>query len=319
MKAVVYYRYGSPDKLEIREIPNPSCGPRDCLVRVKAAAVNPADWRVLAGRWRWITGRRFPRKIGIDFAGTITEIGSDVTRFQPGDKVMGSVSYLNNGTFAEYAAAPETGICRKPRNLSFAESAGIPVATTTAHLGLTHRFTKLDGRKVLVTGSGGGVGHMTVQLASLLGAQVTAVCSTAKIDMSKELGADMVVDYTRCNDVEQALVKTGPFDVIVDCARSLTPRGTKKLLASKGEALLLSTEGKLWKFFSANITQLLPGRRIWALLAHPDGRRLEGLVPLFESGKLRIVVGSRYPLERAADAFREGMAGHATGKIIVEI
>ena len=319
MKAVVYYRYGSPDNLEVRDIPRPSCGPRDCLVRARAAAVNPADWRVLGGKWRWITGNRFPRKIGIDFAGTVAETGAAVTLFKPGDEVMGSVSYLRNGTFAEYVAAPETGICRKPSNLSFFESAGIPVAATTAHLGLTHRFPELDGRKVLVTGSGGGVGHMTVQLAKLMGAHVTAVCSTSKTEMSKDLGAEAVVDYTRCHDVERVVAKTGPFDVIVDGARSLTPKATRRLLAPQGEALLLSTEGKLWKFLSANITQLLPGRRVWALLAHPDGRRLESLVPLFEGGKLRVVVGSRYPLENAADAFREGMAGHATGKIVVEI
>jgi len=322
MKAAVYDAYGSPDNLEVREIPEPLCGPEDCLVRVRAAAVNPADWRVLAGKWRWITGSRFPRKIGIDFAGTVTEVGAEVARFSPRDEVMGSVSYLSNGTFAEYVAAPESGICRRPWNLSIAESAGIPVATTTAHLGLTHRFTDLTGRKVLVTGSGGGVGHMTVQLARILGAEVTAVCSTAKVELSRSLGADMVLDYREYPDAEHVardLAPIGPFHVIFDCARSLPAGAAGRLLASKGETMLLSTEGKLWKFLTANLTQLLPGRRTWALLAHPDGRRLERLVPLFEEGKLRIVISSRYPLARAADALRESMAGHATGKIIIEV
>ena len=146
MKAVVYDEYGSPDNLELREIPDPVCGPGECLVRVRAAAVNPADWRVLEGKWKWITGRRFPRKIGIDFAGTVVRAGERAGRFNPGDAVIGSVSYLKNGTFAEYVAAPEAGICRKPANLDFADCAGIPVAATTASLGLTHRQTVVGVR-----------------------------------------------------------------------------------------------------------------------------------------------------------------------------
>jgi len=322
VKAVVYDEYGSPGNLELREIPDPVCGPADCLVRVRAAAVNPADWRVLAGRWRWITGRRFPRKIGIDFAGTITETGPEVTRFKPGDEVMGSVSYLHNGTFAEYVAAAESGICRRPSNLSVAECAGIPVVTTTAHLGLTHRFSDVAARKILVTGSGGGVGHMAVQLAKILGSEVTAVCSTAKVELSRSLGAGRVIDYTQysgAEDVVRELARFGSFDIVFDCARSLPPKAARRLLAPKGESMLLSTEGKIWKLLAANLTQLLPGRRTWALLAHPDGRRLEGLVPLFEEGRLRVVTSSRYPLEKAADALRESMGGHATGKIIVEV
>jgi NADPH:quinone reductase-like Zn-dependent oxidoreductase len=131
-----------------------------------------------------------------------------------------------------------------------------------------------------------------------------------------------VVDYTEYTDAEDVvrrLAASGPFDIVFDCARSLPAGAARRLLASKGEAMLLSTEGKIWKFFSANLTQVLPGRRTWALLAHPDGRRLERLVPLFEEEKLRVVTSSRYPLARAADALRESMEGHATGKIIVEV
>lgn len=323
MKAVVYDEYGSPDNLELREIPDPVCGPGECLVRVRAAAVNPADWRVLEGKWKWITGRRFPRKIGIDFAGTVVRAGERAGRFNPGDAVIGSVSYLKNGTFAEYVAAPEAGICRKPANLDFADCAGIPVAATTASLGLTHRHAGLAGRRVLVNGAGGGVGHVAVQLARHMGAAVTAVCSTAKVAMAAELGADPILDYTEIERdgrrVVEALAECGGFDVVFDCARSLAPEAVQRILSSEGEALLLSTEGKIGKFLLAGLSQLRRGKRTWAVLAHPDGRRLEGLVPLFEDGTLHLVVGSRYPLERAADALREGMRGHATGKIVIEV
>ena len=315
MKAVVYEQYGEPEELRLGELPEPQISAEQCLVKVTAVSVNPSDWKTLAGIWRFATGNRFPRRTGIDFSGTVERAGQKVTRFHPGEAVIGSVVPLRTGCLSEYVAVSEAHLSRAPRNVSLADAAGIPVACSTAYVGLRHRRRDLRSKRVLLTGAGGGVGHFVIQLGRVFGAWVTAVCSESKMELCRELGADRVLDYRKTDP----LAEGERYDLVFDCASSISYSEARGVLNPGGEYLLLATFGRLWLFLYSFLSQRTPGRRLWAFLVHPDGERYKGLVDLFEEKDLKVVVGSRYPMERAVEAFRESKSGHARGKIIIDV
>jgi len=154
MKAVVHDRYGEPEELYLRELPEPQISDHECLVRVAAVSVNPSDWKTLSGKWRFATGNRFPRQTGIDFSGTVERTGTRVSRFRRGAEVIGSVIPLRKGCLAEYVAVSESHLGRVPKKVALADAAGIPVACSTAYVGLRHRRKDLRGKRVLLTGGG---------------------------------------------------------------------------------------------------------------------------------------------------------------------
>jgi NADPH:quinone reductase-like Zn-dependent oxidoreductase len=315
MKAVVYDNYGEPEGLQLREIPQPQIGARECLVKVAAVSVNPSDWKTLAGKWRFATGNRFPRQIGIDFSGTIERTGEKVTLFRVGEPVIGSVIPLRKGCLAEYVVAAESHLGRIPKNVPPVDAAGIPVACSTAYVGLRHRRKDLRGKRVLLTGAGGGVGQFVIQLGRVFGAYIMAVCSEEKMQLCRELGADRVIDYRKMNP----LTLSGRYDLVFNCASSISYREAKTILNPGGEYLLLDTQGRIWLFAYSLFSQITPGKRMWAFLVGPDGTRYDLLADLIEKNDLRVTVGSRYPIERAASAYRENKIGHATGKIIITV
>ena len=315
MKAVVHDRYGEPEELYLAELPQPCICDQVCLVKVEAVSVNPSDWKTLAGKWRFATGNRFPRRTGIDFSGTIVRTGAKVTRFRKGEAVIGSVVPLRTGCLAEYVAVPADHLARVPKNLDPADAAGIPVACSTAYVGLRHRRKDLQGRRVLLTGGGGGVGPVVIQLGKVFGDHVTAVCSESKMELCRELGADRVLDYRKTDPLGGA----DRYDLVFDCASSISYPESRRILKPGGEYLLLATQGRIWLFLYSFLSQLTPGRHLWAFLVGPDGERYQRLVDLFEENGLKVVVRSRYPMERAAEAFRESKNGHATGKIIIDV
>ena len=315
MKVVVHDRYGEPEELYLAELPQPCICDQECLVKVEAVSVNPSDWKTLAGKWRFATGNRFPRRTGIDFSGTIVRTGATVTRFRKGEAVIGSVVPLRTGCLAEYVAVPADHLARVPKNLDPADAAGIPVACSTAYVGLRHRRKDMQGRRVLLTGGGGGVGHFVIQLGKVFGDHVTAVCSESKMELCRELGADRVLDYRKTDPLGGA----DRYDLVFDCASSISYPESRRILKPGGEYLLLATQGRIWLFLYSFLSQLTPGRHLWAFLVGPDGERYQRLVDLFEENGLKVVVRSRYPMERAAEAFRESKNGHATGKIIIDV
>jgi NADPH:quinone reductase-like Zn-dependent oxidoreductase len=315
LKALQYDRYGGPEGLRVREVPEPRPAPWECLVRVQAASLNPSDWKLLAGQWRFATGRRFPRGIGVDFSGTVVQAASLGRRFKAGDRVMGMVNPLVKGSMAEYVSVPLGALSRLPPNLGFAEAAGVPVACGTAYLSLHHRRRDLRGLRVLLTGAGGGVGHFALQLAARAGAEVTAVCSAAKADLCRELGAARVLDYGE----EGSLDARHPFDLILDCASRVPFARARALLAPRGEYLFLDTGGRAWPFVRALASQLSPGRRQWTFLILPGGRRGEMLAGLIERQELRVVVGGSYALGEAPEAYRKLMSGKSIGKLLIRL
>ena len=201
MKAIVRETYGPPDVLHLEDVPVPTLGDGDVLVRVRAASANAGDWHLLRGTplpFRLVAGLRIPKFkiIGTDIAGRVEAVGRNVTQFRPGDEVFGELSRCGFGAYAEFAAAPEKALALKPANLSFEEAATLPTAGCTALQGL--RKGRIQrAQRVLINGASGGVGTFAVQIAKAFGAEVTAVCSTRNVDMVRSIGADHVIDYTK--------------------------------------------------------------------------------------------------------------------------
>ncbi|MEV8504948.1 NADP-dependent oxidoreductase [Actinoplanes sp. NPDC051475] len=305
MKAIIYRTYGGPEVLEYGEVPQPKLGPDAVLVRVKAASVNPVDWKIQAGYLDSVLDAVFPVIPGWDVAGVVEQAGVAVTEFAPGDEVIGYVreDFVSRGTFAEYVAAPVRTLARKPANLTFEEAAGLPLAGLTAYQALTRTLQVRNGATVLVHAAAGGVGSLAVQIARSLGARVIGTASEHNHDYLRELGAEPIT-YG---------------EGLVDRVRSLAPQGVDAVLdlvggdALKVSSELLAADGRLASIADAAVLGL-GGHYVFV---RPDAQDLAALADLAESGKLRVEVATTLPLERAADAQRLNREGHTRGKIIV--
>jgi NADPH:quinone reductase-like Zn-dependent oxidoreductase len=244
-------------------------------------------------------------------------VGKDVTRFQPGDDVMG----VCEGSFAEYASAREDKVAPKPTNLSFVQTAAIPISATTALLGLREEGRVQPGQKVLVVGASGGVGTFAVQLAKAFGAHVTGVCSTAKVDLVRSIGADHVLDYTR-----EDFADTGqPYDLILDIGGNSSFSHLRRALASRGTLVIVGGEGGgRWLGGTDRQVRALAmspfiRHRLRVFIAREHHEDLLALTELIEAGKVTPVIDRTYPLSAAADAVRHLEQGHARGKVVVTV
>ncbi|WP_439377916.1 NAD(P)-dependent alcohol dehydrogenase [Amycolatopsis lexingtonensis] len=318
MKAIVQSRYGSPDLLEFRDVGRPSPGAGEVLVRVHAAGVDPGVWHLTTGQPYLLRllgfGFRRPKQPvrGLDFAGTVEETGDGVTRFRPGDEVFG----IGKGSFAELAVADQDLVATKPARLSFEQAAAVLVSGGTALQAVRDAGDVQPGQRVLVIGAAGGVGSFAVQLAKAFGAHVTGLCSTAKTDLVRTLGADHVVDYTREDFAAER------YDLIVDTAglrsltrlrRALTPRGTLVIVGGEGGRWL----GGIQRVLVAALLSPLVRHRLRGLVARERGADLETLRELIEAGKVTPVLDRTFPLADAAAAIGHLHAGHAAGKVVL--
>ena len=324
MRAIVQDRYGSPDVLTPAVIEPPGPGAHDVLLRVRAAGLDRGTWHLMTGQpylMRVIGfGFRRPknRVPGLDVAGTVAAVGPAVTRFAVGDEVYG----VARGSYAEYAAAHEDKLARKPANISFEQAAVVPVSGLIAQRGLVDVGRLQAGQKVLITGASGGVGSYAVQLAKALGAEVTAVSSTGKADLVRSLGADHVVDYTR----EDFADGSRRYDLILDIAgnpplarlrRALTPRGTAVILG--GEQGRGKVTGGFGRTLRAPLLSPFVSQRLTMVTANENGRDLERLTALIESGQVTPHVDRTYALDELPDAMARLIAGEVRGKIAISI
>jgi NADPH:quinone reductase-like Zn-dependent oxidoreductase len=301
MKAAVYTKSASGKVLEIRDIPQRTQKENELLIRVRAASINPLDWRMK---------RRRP---GVDVAGDVAAVGARVTQFKPGDAVYG----VGTATFAEYACAPETRLVAKPEGLSFEQAAAVPIAGLTALQGLRDKGHLQAGQKVLINGASGGIGTFAVQIAKSFGAHVTSVCSTKNVDLVRSLGADRVIDYTR----EDFTRGSERYDVLLDNAanrklsemsRVLTPKGISVMAGAPKKFGLVFTrlfEILAWSVFSKH--------KFTFFIADMNRDDLLFLSGLFQAGKLTSVIDRCYPLEQAAEAMTYAEEGHARAKVVI--
>jgi NADPH:quinone reductase-like Zn-dependent oxidoreductase len=323
MKAIVQDRYGSADVLEFSDIPVPAVGENEVLVRVHAAGSGPDVWHIMEGKpyfARLALGLRRPkaRVRGGDVAGVVEAVGSGVTGFAPGDEVMG---YSSSGSFAEFAVVPVGKVAAKPPRLSFEEAAAVPISGATALRALQAADVS-PGKKVLVTGAGGGVGTFTVQIAKALGAVVTGVASGSKAELVRSIGADDVIDYTR----EDFADGSRRWDVIVDMAgrrplrelrRALTPRGTLVVVGGDGGGPI--TGGFFRGLLRGPLMSLFVRQKMLQLNTKERAEDLVALNELIEAGKIRPVIDRTYSLIEAPDAIRYLAEGHPRGKIVITV
>jgi NADPH:quinone reductase-like Zn-dependent oxidoreductase len=306
MKAASIDHYGKIEEtVRITDVPKPTVGPGEVLVEVKAAGVNPVDWKIAEG---YMGGGQahFPMVLGNDLAGTVVETGEGVTRFKQGDEVYGRVDRKHAGTFAEYAAVDEQTLAHKPRNLHFAEAAAVPLAALTAWQALFEHARLQRGQRVLIQAGSGGVGSFAIQFAKHAGAQVATTVSTANVDLAQSLGADWVIDYKkqRFEDVIR------DFDAALDTLAGDIQARSLKVLKSGG--VLVSTVG-----VASQSRQERPDVRFEAMVMHPDGAQLAQITRLIEAGTVKPVVDRHFPLEQTKDALLYSRTGHAHGKIVI--
>jgi len=323
MKAIVQDEYGSPDVLELRDIDLPECADDEVLLRVHAAGVGRDVWHVMAGLPYPIRlagyGLRAPKNpvIGSDVAGVVETVGNNVSTFQPGDEVFG----IGKGSYAEYARAPEDKLAPKPENLTFEQAAVIAIMGSTALQALRDHGKVEPGQEVLIIGASGGVGTYAVQIAKALGAQVTGVCSTAKVEMVRSIGADRVIDYRR----EDFAEGEQRYDVILDIGgnsslarlrRALTPKGTLVIVGSEGGGRWLGgLQRQLW----ATMLSPFVGQKLGTFVSTPNHEDLLVLKELIESGKVTPVIDRTYPLAEVPEAMRYLEGGHARGKLVLTV
>jgi len=320
MKAIVYERYGSPDMLKLQEMPKPTPGAGEVLVKLHATALNAADWHMLRADpflVRFEAGLTAPKRrvLGADIAGQVEAVGAGVTQFRPGDEVYGEITSCGWGGFAEYVCARETCLAPKPANLTWEEAAAVPMAAMTALQALRDKANVQAGQSVLIHGAGGGVGTFAVQLAKVFGAEVTAVCGPRNIQRVRDLGADHVIDYT-----QQDFAQGGQqYDVIlaVNGSRALTDY--RRALRPGGQYVMIG--GSTGQMFQALLLgplfSLAGGRKMGNLLAHVSQQDLIYLRDLIEAGRITPIIDRCYPLEQVPDAMRYLEEGHAGGKIVI--
>jgi NADPH:quinone reductase-like Zn-dependent oxidoreductase len=322
MKAIVQDSYGSADVLELRDIETPVVGDDDVLVRAHAAGVEIGIWHVMTGKPYLLRimgfGLRKPKVPvrGRDIAGVVEAVGKNVTRFKPGDEVFGTA----DGSFAEYASAPQDRLAMKPKNLTFERSAVVPISGGTALQGL-RKGNVQAGQKVLIVGASGGVGSFAVQLAKAFGAEVTGVASTSRLDFVRSLGADDVIDYTREDFTNgtrhwDLILDTGGRRSLSDLRRALTPTGTLVIVGGEGGGNWL---GGFDRNLRSGVVSKFVSQRLTMLASKERGEDFDALREYIEGEKIKPVIDRTYPLSEAADAIRYVAEGCARGKVAIAV
>lgn len=319
MKAIVFNQYGGPEHLKLAEVAKPKPKDDQVLVKVYAVSVNSADYRMLSGPFPRMMGfglfRPNNKIMGADIAGRVESVGKNVTKFKVGDEVFGDISTAFGG-FAEYACAREAVLVKKPANLTFEQTAAVPMASVTALQGLRKGGIK-PGYHVAVVGASGGVGMFAVQIAKALGAEVTAISSTKKLERLRSLGADHVIDYTREDFTRSSqrydlILAVNGYRPLAEYRRALKPLGTYVVVGGEGRQISES-------LMMGPLVSRRGGQTVTSLTATPNAGDLSFVKDLIEAGKVHPVIDQIYPLENTADAVRYVGAGHAAGKVIIRI
>ncbi len=305
IQSIRVHEYGGPEQLKLELVPRPTAHEGEVLVRVHAAGVNPADWKVRRGWFKDFLKVQFPYVPGGDLAGVVEEVGPGVTTFQQGQAVFGQSSH---GSYTEYTAVSVNTLALKPEKLSFDEAAAIPVGATTAWQGIFDNGSLQPGQRILIQGASGGVGLFAVQFARWKGAHVIATTSTANVDFVRSLGAETVIDYTK-NDVEPLV-----HDVDVAFDTVGVPTLLASLRAVKRGGTLVTIAGQP----SVEEAQAL-GVLVTSFSARVSSELLQTFARLIEEGQVKVVLERTFPLSEAAQAQEQSQSGHGLGRIVLHI
>jgi len=324
MKAAVLDRYGSPDLVEVREVDRPTPADDQVLVRVRAASVNRADLDGISPRpgfVRLFIGLRAPRNIrlGIDVAGVVEAVGPNASRFKPGDEVFADLFGFGQGAFAEYVCAAEKAFSSMPAGMTFEDAATLPHSAILAVQGLRLRSgrTPSAGDRVLIDGASGNVGPFAVQIAKALGAEVTGVCSTAKVDLVRSLGADHVIDYTKVDYTQTGerydwILDTDSHHSIFRIRHALRPDGVYVTLGGTASPIL---QAMLLGAVISKAAGKSMGLLLWWKPFNADD--VAALKQLIAAGTVKPVIDRRFPLSAIVEALNWVNDGHARGKVVI--
>ena len=309
MKAIAFATYGSADALTMMDLPVPALSPSTVRVRIAAAGINPADWRIRSGQFRFAR-LRMPFVPGSDIAGVVDALGEGTTQFKVGDRVYGMTAVFEAGGYAEFATVAANALAPAPRNLSLAQAAAVPLAGLTAHQALLSEANLQSGQRLLIYGASGGVGTFAIQIAKAIGAHVTAACSTRNIEFVHGLGADTVLDYTRDN----LFSARDPYHVIFDAVAKVNFTRWRNVLEPDGTVVSLNPvigniPGIVVRMFGIN--------RLRSFLVKPDGARLAQLTTMIEAGNVKPVIDRVFPLADVAEAHRYSETERARGKLVL--
>ena len=317
MKAIVFDQYGPPSSLKLKEVPKPEIEPDEILVKIKATTINDFDWSLVRGKpyiYRLLFGLTKPKYDipGIELAGEVEEIGSEVDAFSVGDRVYGDTSDYKWGTLAEYIAIRPSSVVKIPPFMSFEEAAATPHASMLAYQSLVDIAKIKPGQKILMNGAGGGMGTFGLQIAKTYGAAVTGVDSGDKLKMMEEIGFDKVLDY-KAVDFTRSKEK---YDIILDAKSTRFPTKYKRVLVENG--IYVSVGGYLWKILLIVMARSIFRANTYMLALKPN-QGLEEVGKLFETGKIKPVIDGPYKLEEVPELFNYFGEGRHTGKIVISI
>jgi len=313
MKAAVIDTFGSLANLEIRDIPKPDIGPGQILVEVHAAGVNPIDWKIREGTMSARFGEEFPMVLGLDASGVVVETGKAVTQFSRGDEVWARSDNGPGKCYAEYVALNPNTVAHKPAELSHVEAGSMPLAAQTCLIGLRDCGQLKAGDKLLIVGASGGVGLFAIQVAKIMGAHVTAVCSGRNADIVRELGADRVIDYT-CEDIFQS---GDHYNVIYDAVGSQAYEDARNYLEESGVYITLVPVPGI-DFFLPGQTERIAGKGYFVAWT-PNSADLDILAGWVRDGRLKPVIDSVYSLDDVRKAHERSETLRAVGKIVLQI
>ncbi|MTV18980.1 MULTISPECIES: NADP-dependent oxidoreductase [Bradyrhizobium] len=302
---VRFHEFGGNDVLRVERLEQSGPDARQILIRVRAASVNPVDFKIRSGKYPSVKGDRLPYTLGRDVSGIVETCGAQATRFQPGDAVFGMVPVFGGG-YAERAVLDERAVADMPVGLDHVQAAAIPLAGQTAYQGLFRRGKLKAGETILIHGGSGGVGHFAIQLAKAVGARVLTTVSTEHVDFARSLGADMVIDYKsqRFEEVAKDL------DMVFDLIDGETRGRSWDLLKKGGRLISTLTEPSQDSAKALGVTAM-------RYTVEPDGEELAEIGRLADAGKLKPHIQATFPLEQAAEALASVERGHTAGKVVL--
>jgi NADPH:quinone reductase-like Zn-dependent oxidoreductase len=327
MKALVATHYGGPDALFVVERPEPEVGPRDVLIAVKAASLNPLDAKIRDGKVKLVLRLKPPVALGCDVAGVVERVGASVTRLRAGDEVYARLEKMRMGGLAERVAAVEDVVAKKPANLSFVEAAALPLAALTSLQALREAAALRAGQRVLIQAGAGGVGSLAIQIAKILELHVTTTTSTKNVDFVRALGADAVVDYTKHEplptDLDAVFDSLGPASELASLA-AVKPGGVVVGIGGMPDAAFARAQlpgfARPVVWFATRKRRRAAAKaqaRFVYLFMRPDGAELGELAGWIEAGRIVPVLHRSYPFAEVVEAFAELERGRARGKIVV--